>query len=82
MVVVNLRPDTEDATACVHVDETRVYRVLARMAADLDTLVCHGPDTDTERPAEPIDPRTRRRRRLAESDEKPPGRTAKAQRDA
>jgi hypothetical protein len=56
--------------------------VLARIAADLDTLARHGPATDTERPEEPTDPRTRHRRRLAESDEKPRGRTAKEQRDA
>jgi len=35
-------------------------------------LARHGPATDTERPEEPTDPRTRHRRRLAESDEKPP----------
>jgi hypothetical protein len=82
MVVVNLRPDTEDTTEFVQFDQTRVCRVLARIAADLDTLARHGPATDTERPEEPTDPRTRHRRRLAESDEKPRGRTAKAQRDA
>ena len=82
MVVVNLRPDTEDTTEFVQFDQTRVCRVLARIAADLDTLACHGPATDTERPEEPTDPRTRHRRRLAESDEKPRGRTAKEQRDA
>jgi hypothetical protein len=82
MVVVNLRPDTEDATEFVRFDQARVRRVLARITTDLDTLARHGPVTDTERPEEPTDPRTRHRRRLAESDEKPRGRTAKEQRDA
>jgi hypothetical protein len=82
MVVVNLRPDTEDTTEFVRFDHARVRRVLARIAADLDMLARHGPATDTERPEEPTDPRTRHRRRLAESDEKPRGHTAKGQRDA
>jgi hypothetical protein len=82
MVVVNLRPDTEDATEFVRFDQARVRRVLARIAADLDMLARHGPATETERPEEPTDPRTRHRRRLAESDEKPRGRTAKEQREA
>ena len=82
MVVVNLRPDTEDATEFVQFDQARVRRVLARIAADLDMLARHEPATDTERPEEPTDPRTRHRRRLAESDEKPRGRTAKEQREA
>jgi hypothetical protein len=82
MVVVNLRPDSEDATEFVRFDQARVRRVLARIAADLDALAHHGPATDPERPEEPTDPRTRHRRRLAESDEKPRGRTAKEQREA
>jgi hypothetical protein len=82
MVVVNLRPATEDATDFVRFDHARVLRVLARIAADLDVLARHGPATDMERPEEPTDPRTRHRRRLAESDEKPRGRTAKEPRDA
>jgi hypothetical protein len=82
VVVVNLRPDTEDVTELVRFDQARVRRVLARIAADLDMLARHGPATDMERPEEPTDPRTRHRRRLAESDEKPRGRTAKEQRDA
>ena len=81
MVVVNLRPDTEDTTEFVRFDQARVLRVLGRIAADLDTLARHGPATDMERPEEPTDPRTRHRRRLAESDEKPRGRTAKEQRE-
>jgi DNA-binding transcriptional MerR regulator len=82
MVVVNLRFDTENTTEFVRFDQARVRRVLARMAADLDTLARHGPATDPERPEELTDPRTRHRRRLAELDEKPRGRTAKAPRDA
>jgi transcriptional regulator with XRE-family HTH domain len=82
MVVVNLRPDTEDVTEFVRFDQARVRRGLARIAADLDMSARHGPATDAERPEEPTDPRTRHRRRLAESDEKPRGRTAKEQRDA
>jgi hypothetical protein len=82
MVVVNLRPDTEDITEFVRFDQARVRRVLARIAADLDALARPGPATDTERPEEPTDPRTRHRRRLAESAEMPRGRTAKAQREA
>jgi hypothetical protein len=65
-VVVNLRPETEDATEFVRFDPARVRRVLARIAADLDTLARHGPATDTKRPEEPTAPRTRHRRRLAE----------------
>jgi hypothetical protein len=82
MVVVNLRPDTEDATEFVRFDRARVLRVLARIAADLDALARHAPATGTERATESADPRTQHRRRLAESDEKPRGRTAKEQRDA
>jgi hypothetical protein len=33
-VVVNLRPDTEDATEYVQFDQARVRRVLARVVAD------------------------------------------------
>jgi hypothetical protein len=82
MVVVNLRPDTEDATEFVRFDQARVRQVLARITADLDALARHGPVTKTDRPEEPTDPRTRHRRRLAEPAEKPRGRTAKEQRDA
>jgi hypothetical protein len=41
MVIVNLRPDSEDATEFVWFDHTRVRRVLARIAADLDALARH-----------------------------------------
>ena len=56
MVVVNLRPDSEDVTEFMRFDQARVRRVLARIAADLDTLARHGPAIDTERPEEPADP--------------------------
>jgi hypothetical protein len=52
------------------------------MAADLEALAPQDPSTRTERPVESDGPRTRHRRRLAESDEKPRGRAAKEQRDA
>ncbi|HZA02389.1 MAG TPA: hypothetical protein VE665_08915 [Hyphomicrobiaceae bacterium] len=82
LVVVNRRPDTEDVTEFVRFDQARVRRVPARMAADLDALARHGPAPDTETPAEPTAPRTQHRKRLAESDEKPRGRTAKEPREA
>jgi hypothetical protein len=82
MVVVNLRPDTEDATEFVRFDRARVLRVLARIAADLETVARQDPATVPERPAESPDSRTRHRGRLAESDEKPRGCTAKEQREA
>jgi len=82
MVVVNLRPDTEDATEFVRFDHARVLRVLARITADLDAVARQDPATESQGPAESPDPRTRHRKRLAESDEKPRGRTAKEQRDA
>ena len=83
MGVVNLCPDTEDATEFVQFDQARVRRVLARIAADLDALACHDPTTETRSPAESADPRMQHRRRLAEPEEEPPhGRTAKEQREA
>lgn len=82
MVVVNLRPNTEDTPEFVRFDHARVLRVLARIAADLDAVARQDLATELERPAESTDPRTRHRKRLAESDEKPRGRTAKEQREA
>jgi hypothetical protein len=83
MVVVNLRPDTEDVTEFVQFDQARVRRVLARIAADLDAMAHHDPTTETTSPAERMDPRMQHRRRLAEPEEEPPrGRTAKEQREA
>ena len=82
MVVVNLRPDTEDAHEFVPFDQARVLRVLARIAADFDALARETSGGETARPAESVDPRTRHRRRLAVPEESPRGRTAKEQRDA
>jgi IclR helix-turn-helix domain len=82
-VVVNLRPDTEDATEYVQFDQARVRRVLARIAADLDTLACPGVEVAITHPEQEIDPRARHRQRLAEPEEQPRrGRTAKEQREA
>jgi hypothetical protein len=82
-VVVNLRPDTEDTTDYVRFDQARVRRVLARIAADLDTLARPGPETETDSPEPAVDPRAQHRRRLAEPEEHPQrGRTAKEQREA
>jgi hypothetical protein len=82
MVVVNLRPDTEDGTEFVRFDHARVLRVLARIAADLDAVARQDPATEPERLGESPHPRTRHRKRLAESDAKPRSRAAKEQRDA
>jgi AraC-like DNA-binding protein len=82
MVVVNLRPDTEDDHEFVPFDQARVLRVLARIAADFDVLACETSGSEAARPAENVDLRTRHRRRLAVPEEPPRGRTAKAQRDA
>ena len=80
-VVVNLRPATENATEYVQFDQVRVRRVLARIAADLDTLARHDPET--ARPEQAADPRTQHRQCLAEPEEQPHrGRTAKEQREA
>jgi hypothetical protein len=82
-VVVNLRPDTDDATEFVPFGQARVRRVLARIAADLDALARHDPTTETTSPAESPDPCVQHRRRLAEPEAEPPqGRTAKEQREA
>src|SRR5262245_11941408 len=82
-VVVNLRPDTEDATEYVRCDQARVRRVLARIAADLDLLARHGAEGEAAHPAQAADPRTRHRQRLAEPEEVPQrGRMAKEQREA
>ncbi len=82
-VLVNLRPDTEDTTEYVPFDQARVRRVLARIAADLDTLARHGVEATITRPGQEADPRARHRQRLAEPEEQPrQGRTAKEQREA
>jgi hypothetical protein len=81
-VIVNLRPDTQDAMTFVRFDHAWGLRVLAQIAADLDAVARQGPATEPERLAESTDPRVRPWKRLAESDEKPRGRTAQEQRDA
>ena len=75
-MVVNLRPDAEDTTEFVRFDHARVLRVLARIAADLDAVTRQDSATESQGPAEGPDPRTRHRKHLTESDEKPRGRTA------
>jgi IclR helix-turn-helix domain len=82
-VVVNLRPDTEDATEYVRFDQARVRRILARMAADLDLLARYGAEMEAAHPEQAADPRTWHRQRLAEPEAHPQrGRTAKEQREA
>ena len=82
-VMVNLRPDTEDATEYVRFDQARVRRVLARIVADLDLLARHSTEGEATRPEPAADPRVRHRHRLAEPEEEPQrGRTAKEQREA
>jgi hypothetical protein len=82
MVVVNLRPDTDDQTQFTRFDHARVMRVLARITSDLDELARRGPKDKVEVPEADADPLKRHQRRLAEPDEKPRGRTAKEQREA
>jgi len=82
MVVVNLRPDTEDEHEFVPFDQTRVLRVLVRIASDLDALARDTSGVETVRPEQSVDPRTQHRHRLAVPEEPPRGRTAKEQREA
>ena len=82
MVVVNLRPDTDDYTQLTRFDHPRVMRVLARITSDLDALARRDPQDEAALPADDADPLTRHQRRLAEPAEKPRGRTAKEQREA
>jgi AraC-like DNA-binding protein len=82
MVVVNLRPDTDDQTQFTRFDHARVMRVLARITSDLDELARRDPKDKTEVPEDDADSLKRHQRRLAEPDEKPRGRTAKEQREA
>jgi hypothetical protein len=82
MVVVNLHPATDEHTAFVRFDHARVLRVLARSASDFDALACRAPRSEAETPEEDTDPRTRHRRRLAEPEDTPRGRTVKEQREA
>ena len=80
MVVVNLRPDTDDQTQFTRFDHARVMRVLARIISDLDELARRDPKAEVLE--EDADALKRHQRRLAEPDEQPRGRTAKAQRGA
>jgi hypothetical protein len=82
MVVVNLRPDTDDQTQFTRFDHARVMRVLARITSDFDALARRDPQEEADAPEDDADPRKRHQRRLAEPEEKPRGRTAKEQRDA
>ena len=82
IVVVNLRPDTDDQTHFTRFDHARVMRVLARITSDLDELARRDPASEKEMPEDETDPHKRHRRRLAEPDGKPRGRTAKEQREA
>jgi len=77
MVVVNLRPDTDDQTQFVQFDHARVLRVLARITSDLDELSRQEPEDEAEASEAHPDPLKRHQRRLAEPEEKPRGRTAK-----
>jgi len=66
-VVVNLRAETDPKTAFVAFDQARVWRVLKRIAADLDDL--SGRTTPTENDASAGDAQAdgiKHRRRLAE----------------
>jgi hypothetical protein len=82
MVVVNLRPDTDDHTQFTRFDHARVMRVLARITSDLDELARRAPQKEAEVGEDDRDPLKRHQRRLAEPEEKPRGRTAKEQREA
>jgi hypothetical protein len=82
MVVVTLRPDTDDHPQLTRFDHPRVMRVLARIISDLDALAHRDPQEEAAVPQDEADPLTRHRRRLAEPEEKPRGRTAKEQREA
>jgi len=81
-VVVNLRPDAEDAHEWVSCDQVRVRRVLARIAADIDALAHDPLGVETVHPEQRVSPRTRHRCGLAAPEEPPRGRTAKEQCDA
>jgi hypothetical protein len=82
MVVVNLRPETDDHPQLTRFDHPRVMRVLARITADFDALARRDPREEATVPQDDADPLTRHQRRLAEPEEKPRGRTAKEQREA
>jgi hypothetical protein len=50
MVVVNLRPDTDDHPQFTRFDHARVMRVLARITSDLDELARQNPQDKAEMP--------------------------------
>src|SRR6266851_3601711 len=74
MVVVNLRPETDDHTQLTRFDHPRVMRVLARITSDLDELARRDPQEEAAVPEDDADPLKRHQRRLAEPEEKPRGR--------
>jgi IclR helix-turn-helix domain len=56
MVVVNLRPDTDDQTQFTRFDHPRVMRVLARITSDLDVLARRDPQDAAAVPEDEADP--------------------------
>jgi hypothetical protein len=80
IVVVNLRPDTDDQTQFTRFNHARVMRVLARVTSDLDELTRRDPKAGISE--DNVDALKRHQQRLAEPDEPPRGRTAKEQREA
>jgi hypothetical protein len=75
-VVVNLRPVDEEETEFVPFDRPRVLRVLARIAADLDTLARRSFESAVEVTDGQEERRARHRQRLAEP-EPPPRRLSR-----
>ena len=61
MVVVNLRPDTDEQTQFTRFDHARVMRVLARMTSDLDELARRETKNE-EVPEDDLDPLKRHQR--------------------
>ena len=68
MVIVNLRPDTDEETEFVSFDRQRVLKVLKRIAADLDDLTRRSAqEMDCSiLPGDDLDALSRHRRELAE----------------
>jgi hypothetical protein len=81
MVVVNLRPETDEATEYMPFDRPQVLRGLARMAADIEELACQPMEAAEER-IDREEMRVRHRRRLAEPDPQPTPLSLWAQRAA
>src|SRR5215471_5262116 len=63
MVVVNLRPDTDDHTQFTRFDHPRVMRVLARITSDLDALARRDPQDKAAVPEDDADALKRHQRR-------------------